>query len=60
MDEAIKNYKKAIETRPEFAFAYDRLALKYYELGLRDEAIKNYRMAKKIGPKIVSACDGLE
>ena len=42
-DEAIKNLKRAISLRPDFALAYNDLGYIHYQAGQPEEAVKNYR-----------------
>jgi tetratricopeptide (TPR) repeat protein len=51
LEEAIQNYKKAIEINPKYDRAYYNLALALYQQGKLEEAIQNYKKAIEINPK---------
>ncbi len=54
-DEAIEDYKKAIELESEFTEAYNNLGNAYGRKGDYDEAIINYTKAMKISPRFGKA-----
>ena len=49
-DEAIAKYVKALEVKPGYAEAHDKLGLALAERGLVDEAIAHFRKALEISP----------
>ena len=51
LDKAIVNYTKAIELKPDFAFAYSNRGAAYDNKGDYDKAIADYNKAIKINPK---------
>src|SRR5256885_13643651 len=51
LDEAIKEFKKAIELDPESAHAHDNLATVYSEKKLYREALKEYLTALEVEPE---------
>ena len=54
-DEAINEYKKAIEMDPRYDSPYFNLGLLYFEQRKYDEAIKFFNGALKINPKFIKA-----
>lgn len=48
---AIKEFKRAVEIDPKFAFAWDDLGLSYRKLNKLDEAIKCYKKSLELDPK---------
>ncbi len=53
IDSAIREFKKAIEIRPDFADAYFNLGSIYYYLkGDTAEAVKNFRLAVSFNPQL--------
>ena len=59
LDEAIAEYKKAIETNPNYAQAHYNLGLAYSGLGMRDEAAGEYNKAIEINPNLAEAHNNL-
>src|SRR2546421_94198 len=55
LDEAIKEFKKAIELDPESAHAHDNLATVYSEKKLYREALKEYLTALQLEPESATA-----
>ena len=55
LDEAIKEFKKAIELDPESAHAHDNLATVYSEKKLYREALKEYLTALELEPESATA-----
>src|SRR5258707_9002478 len=55
LDEAIKEFKKAIELDPESAHAHDNLATVYSEKKLYREALKEYLTALQLQPDSATA-----
>jgi tetratricopeptide (TPR) repeat protein len=49
--EAIKNYLKAVQVDPTFAFAYDNLGVSYRKTGDFGNAIKAYKKSLEINPQ---------
>ncbi len=58
-DEAIKEYKKALEINPRYAKAYGNLGFLYAGSGKNEEAIKIYNTALEINPKDAVALNNL-
>jgi len=58
-DEAIPEYKLAIELRPVEQFAYQKLALAYVEQGDLDRARNTFERLKQIEPQSPVAANGL-
>lgn len=50
LENAAKEFKKAIEIKPNYADAYHNLANTYRDMGNFEEAIKNYNKALSINP----------
>ena len=50
LDEAIVNFKKAIELNSDYAQGHYNLGTAYYQKGMKDEAITAYRLALTINP----------
>jgi tetratricopeptide (TPR) repeat protein len=55
MDEAISQYQKALEIKPQFAEAHMNLANGFSQLGRMDEAITHYQKALEIKPHFAEA-----
>src|SRR5207253_6033219 len=55
LDEAIKEFKKAIELDPDSAHAHDNLATVYSEKKLYREALKEYLTALELEPDSATA-----
>src|SRR5579864_7998082 len=55
LDEAIKEFKKAIELDPESAHAHDNLATVYAEKKLYREALREYMAALELEPDSATA-----
>ncbi|MCX6761936.1 MAG: tetratricopeptide repeat protein [Candidatus Moranbacteria bacterium] len=51
-DQAILEFKKAIEINPRYADAYHNMANTYEALGKTNEAIANYQKALELNPKL--------
>jgi tetratricopeptide (TPR) repeat protein len=49
-DNTILNYQKAIELKPDYAYAYNNIGLAYYEKGNDDQAILLYEKAIELKP----------
>ena len=47
-DEAIEEYKNAIETDPDYAIAHFNLSIAYDKVGLKEEADEEYAIYKKL------------
>jgi len=54
-DEAIENYRQAIQINPNYAEALDNLGHALTAQGRFDEAIENYRQAIQINPNYAAA-----
>lgn len=50
-NEAIKNYKSALEKDPKFTYAWDNLGICYRRIGDYDKALDAYRQSLAIDPK---------
>lgn len=50
-NEAIKNYKSAVEKDPKFTYAWDNLGICYRRIGDYDKALDAYRHSLAIDPK---------
>ena len=48
-DEAIADFEKAIEIKPDYADAYFNLGRTYYMMHDEDKACENYKLAEKYG-----------
>lgn len=48
-DEAIADFEKAIELKPDYADAYFNLGKTYFILNNEDKACENYKLAEKYG-----------
>ena len=51
-EDAIINYKKAIELSPDNATTFFHLGILYHDLNQYNEAIKSYKKAISINPNI--------
>jgi tetratricopeptide (TPR) repeat protein len=51
LDEAVAEYKKAIELEPQFAMAYMALSMAYEKKGLFDDAIETVKKAIELDPE---------
>ena len=58
-DEAIENYRQAIQINPNFPEALNNLGEALADKGRFDEAIKNYRQAIQINPNDYQALSNL-
>jgi tetratricopeptide (TPR) repeat protein len=54
-EEAIENYRKAIQINPNFAVALNNLGAALATEGRFDEAIENFRKAIQVNPNFVAA-----
>jgi len=52
LNRAVKEFKKAIKLKPNYADAYHNLANTYEHLGKLDKAITNYNLAIKYNPNL--------
>ena len=59
LDEAVREYTKAIQLNPDYAQAYNGLGAVLREQGKIDEAIQQYRKALQISPKYAAAYNNL-
>ncbi len=50
-DEALEEYKKAIEADPGYAIAHFNLSIVYEKTGMKEEANEEYTIYKKLKPK---------
>jgi tetratricopeptide (TPR) repeat protein len=50
-DEAIRQFKKAVELKRDYAGAYESLGQAYSSHDMADEALANYKMAAEYNPK---------
>ncbi|MBI5677246.1 MAG: tetratricopeptide repeat protein [Planctomycetes bacterium] len=50
-DEAMEEYKKAIEADPGYAIAHFNLSIVYEKIGMKEEANEEYTIYKKLKPK---------
>jgi len=55
LDEAIENYRKAIQINPNFAVALNNLGIALADKGRLEEAIENYRKAIQVNPNFAVA-----
>ena len=55
LDDAVKNYKKALELNPNYSIAYNDLGVLFINLGKTNEAINNFRKTINISPKNTKA-----
>ena len=55
LDEAIAEYRAAIELNPKYAYAHTNLGNALYRQGKLDEAIACFRQAIEIEPKLATA-----
>ncbi len=58
-DEAVLNFRKALQLDPDFASAHDNLGIVLDDQGKTDEAIEHFRRAIEINPKFVKAHNNL-
>ena len=56
-DEAIEEYKKALELKPGWAVVHFRLAMDYKRQGRADEAISEWEQAVRYDPQFYKAYD---
>lgn len=57
LDQAILEYKKALEMQPDWAIAHYRLAVDYQKLGRIDDAISEWEQTTRSDPQFYSAYD---
>jgi tetratricopeptide (TPR) repeat protein len=57
LDQAIAEYQKALQLRPDWALAHFRMAQDYQKQGRTDEAIEHWTLATKYDPQFYSAYD---
>ena len=50
-DEAMEEYKKAIEADPSYAIAHFNLSIVYDKKGMKEDADEEYTIYKKLKPK---------
>ena len=55
LDDAVKNYKKAIELNPNHSLAHNNLGVIFINLGKTNEAINNFQKTINISPKNTKA-----
>ena len=60
LKEAVTNYQKAIEKKPDFSEAHNNLGNAYKDLGELNSALKSYQKAVEIDPKFAAAYYNLE
>ena len=58
-DTAVKNYKKSLAIKPDYAEAHNNLAGTLQELGQLDDAVKSYEQALSIKPNFAEAHNNL-
>jgi len=59
IDEAMSEYKKAVELRPDFAIAHGNLASCYYDQGQLPLAVKTFKYAIQLEPNFPDAYNNL-
>jgi len=59
MDEAVKQFQKALEIEPRYALAHNNLGAAFYQLGRMDEAVTHYQQALEIEPRFAQAHNNL-
>ncbi len=59
IDDAILNFKQAINSDPHYANAYSSLGVCYYHKKMLDEAIEQLNMAIEIEPKLAKTHNNL-
>ncbi|WP_169703464.1 tetratricopeptide repeat protein [Candidatus Kuenenia stuttgartensis] len=59
-DDAIKSYKKVLETQPDDPVLYNNLGAAYTETGKLDEAIAALKKSIQLNPKIPMSHKNLE
>jgi tetratricopeptide (TPR) repeat protein len=59
LTEAIAQFRRAIEIKPDYALAYNNLGSALTELGRFDEAVSNFQRAVKIQPDFVEVYGNL-
>ena len=59
-NQAIKDYDKAIELKPNYAYAYNNRGIAYNKKGNYDQAIKDYDEAISLNPNYADACNNRE
>ena len=57
LDQAIAEYQKALELKPDWALAHFRMAQDYQKQGHTDAAIEHWTLATKYDPQFYSAYD---
>jgi len=58
-DEAITQYREALQIKPDYAQAHYHLAVALYAKGQTDEAIVHYKKALQVNPNFADALSGL-
>jgi tetratricopeptide (TPR) repeat protein len=59
LEEAVREYQKALEMQPDWPVAHYRLALVYQKQGQTDDAIAEWKQATRYDPEFYSAYDML-
>lgn len=54
-DEAVRQFRTAINLKPDYMDAHNSLGLAYYELGRFEDAIKYYQVAVGLNPNYITA-----
>jgi len=57
LDQALAEYQKALELKPDWALAHFRMAQDYQKQGHTDKAIEHWTLATKYDPQFYSAYD---
>jgi tetratricopeptide (TPR) repeat protein len=55
IEEAVVNYNRAIQIKPDYAMAYYNLGIAYGNRGMHDEAIQKFRKAIALEPEMADA-----
>ncbi len=59
LDEAVREYKNALEIKPDYGAAHNNLGIIHYLQGRMDEAAREYRKALELNPALAIAYNNL-
>ncbi|MCK5375406.1 MAG: tetratricopeptide repeat protein, partial [Alphaproteobacteria bacterium] len=59
LEEAILEYKRAINYKPDFAEAHYDLGVDYFQLNMIDDAIREYALTIRFKPDYIKAHENL-
>lgn len=57
--QAIENYEKATQLKPDYADAFNNIGIILYSLGRPEEAVSRFEEAVRADPDFVNVCNNL-